>query len=112
MIEVLIATNLITIALLVAAYVAGERRLEYAEERADARLRERDEREENLLQRIQAPQAAIAQHTVEQAGPLQPISLSDDDDIVAWQDKMKQEVASLEASTAAVIENYDVSAAS
>ena len=109
MIEVLIATNLISIVVLL---VLGDRRVAAAERRADARLRARDEREENLLQRIQAPQAAIAQHTVEQAGPLQPISLSDDDDIVAWQDKMKQEVAALEASTAAVIENYDVSAAS
>jgi hypothetical protein len=103
----LVATNIITIlAALACVYLtlrAG------SEERARTAA-QTDVRERELLQRIQAPQVAVAQAQADAAITDEPISLTDDEDIVAWQEDMKRQVQHLEASTAEVVKQYETAA--
>jgi hypothetical protein len=100
MIYLLFALNIITLALLVLLHRSSRREL--AVERDAARSRE-----DQLLNRIQAPQQAAIQSMTKQAGPLEPghVSAFDDEAMAEYESRRSQ----LMVDTRALIEQYDSS---
>lgn len=102
---ILIATNLITLALLLAAVATARRDVRAERARGDELLRAARSREDQLLNRIQAPSAASAQSMTEQVGPLEPahISAFDDGALAEYEQNRRK----LEVDTRALIEEYE-----